>query len=504
MKPLGGRLLRAAGFHMLGNILRIALGVVGSVLLVRWLGSEEFGRASFILSLVMHLGIIGSAGIGIPFVTLVTRYRLAEDGAAITRLLGRVFLFRALVSAVLFLLWAVSLWMPAGWLGRTGAEELLLQVPILALISYLSGSAMRLLISHYDQGFVSLLGGLEIAVKIVLTFLIGQGRPTASDLLWATIAAEMLGLVLGLLRAYFKLGLRPGRPRIEVPGLRNLLRRAFHPYLLSLALRVVGRDVDVLLLGLLAGGGEVFRYVIPFSLATLALSLTGSALNSTTILSAFRELETEHRRSQCSRLLRTLVEFFLITMLPVAVGGMLLGGDLLLLLYGEEARGLGPVSLLLFAAFAANGLAGIAKDSLQGLGADKLAARSYLIGGLVNLTLSIAWIPAHGAEGAALATLLGALLAAAGQFLSLARQVKFRVGPRTVIVTLLATSVMGLVVALISRSHQAPPTLPGTLLSVLAGVVVYVLTLRVLQPRTSLKERFAHGHPASRLLSPFL
>lgn len=495
---------RAAGWQFLGNILRVGLGLAASVLIVRWLGAVEFGKASWILSLTLYFSILGNLGLGTPFTRHLTRVRVQDDRAGTLALVRRMVGLRLAATACFTLLYLLFLMLPASFGDGLGSGALLVFVPILLGVSYLHGLAMRILQVFFQQRTVMLLTSLEIVIKVAAVGVLGGSASSAGDLLAAAVLSEFLVLTL----AAFVVGslVRRMSPTAgfspSIPRWRELLRAGRAPWLLSLAERVLGREVDVLLLGILAGPAEVSRYALPFSLATLSISLAGSVFQSTTNLAAFTEASPQGRR----HLLRVLLEYWMFFVLPLALGGMMMGDRLLRLLYGETAGGVGLVPVFLFAAFALYHLAGQVKDALQGCGDDRRPMRAHLIGGGVNLVLSILWIPAHGAQGAALATLLGAVVINLVQWAALPSALRVLPRGRSVLAVGVGLGVMALVVRWLgfhllglrwvgngSPVDGADGGWALTLLLIAMGAGAYFLALIGVGPHSSLR-----GHlPAS-------
>jgi O-antigen/teichoic acid export membrane protein len=517
MSALSERLMRAARFQVAGNLLRVALGMGASLLIVRWLGIGEFGKAGFIVSAVLYVSILGSAGLGIPFVNLLTTYRLEGRPEATALLLKRIVTFRLGVVAVFLILWLVSRLLPDSGLGRADVMPLLIYIPFLALTSYMLASVTRLLTAYYDQGYLSIIASLEIVLKLGLTWLLGRGTPTAKDLLLGTILAEALITLLSYTRARTRIGLVTPWQRIKnqpfkglsriktakVPGIRQLLALGRQPYFLSLALRIIGKDIDILLIGMLVGPEEIVRYMLPFSLSLLTISIASSALNSTTLLCAFREAAAQGGDARTSRLLRSLFEFWLLFVVPIAVGGALVGGRLLVVLYGETGAGLTTVAGLLFAAGALGELASLGKDALQALDHHRGPMRAYLSGGGINLALSLLLIPVYGAEGAAAATLAGMLVIVFLTYRELAELLVVRLAPRPIWVSAGAATTMIAVVIWAGQQTFSWPTMASLALQITAGAALYGALLFLLQPQTVLREAIPYGNGKPRFIQRF-
>jgi O-antigen/teichoic acid export membrane protein len=484
MSSLARRLLFAAGWQLAGNASRMALGLVASVLFVRWLGADQYGQAAWFLSLTLYINILVSAGLGTPLTRRLAICRTRGDRAGMLHLLRRLLALRALslVPAALMLL-AAAAWLPAS----TGPRVLMWYVLALLAVSFVNASMVRSLQGCFRQDVLALLTTAEVVVKLGLVWWWGQGTATAATLLGAGAVAEGISTIVAawfLARSLPKGATAPGaETREDAPGLRTLLREGRPTWLLSLAERILGREIDVLIIGLLASPAQVTVYTLGYTVANLGISLTTSAAESTTNLTAFTEAGTAGAGTP-RRLLRAMTEFWLLLVVPAAVGGAVVGPRVLHTFYGSAAEGAGLVCAILFAALALMALAAIGRDALLGAGRDRRAVMVFGAGGAVNLALSLLLTRPLGALGPALGTLAGAIVTTAlifGREISPAALWRWR---RPLLVS--AAALGGLVVAAKLTAELGPGTM-ALLATVAAGAGAYVLLLALLKPRTSLR-----------------
>ena len=505
MVSLGKRMARAAGIQLIGNLVRVVLGMAASVMMVRWLGAEEFGKASWMVSLTLYFSVLFSGGIGIPFTRSLTHARLAGDRRGAFSLVGRLWFLRLAVSALVLALCFLTKSMAPQVLGQLPAGDLLLFVPFLLLVSFLHGNLIRVLQVNFRPGLVSFLAAIEIITKVALLRLIGGADPDASALVLAAIGSETIALVGAALAStrilwQMKPAALPSDNHHPMPGISALLVSGRPTWLLSIAQRILGRDVDILLLGLMAGPVEITKYALSYTLATIGLSLASSAFQSTTAVSAFTESSAESSPDARARLLKAMLEYWLVFVTPIGVGGILLGGRFLHFLYGGAADGTNAVVALLFGAFCLGELSSLGKDALHGMGKDNRPARAHWSGGAVNLTFSILLIPHYGALGAAGATLMASIIVAVIQYRFLLTNLNCSPERRSLLASLAALSVLAgsvLIANLLgSGQNDSPMRLSMTVL--FAGVA-YLLTLGIIGPNTSLRQGCATGPRALRL-----
>ncbi len=486
MSSLARRLLFAAGWQLAGNASRMALGLVASVLFVRWLGADQYGQAAWFLSLTLYINIIVSAGLGTPLTRRLAICRARGDRAGMLGLLRRLLALRALslVPAALMLL-AAAIWLPA----TTGPRVLVWYVLAILAVSFVNASMVRSLQVCFRQDVMALLTSGEVVVKLGLVWWWSHGTATAATLLGAGAVAEGLSTLVAAWFLSRSLPKRaPGVPAPAVadedaPGLMALLREGRPTWLLSLAERILGREIDVLIIGLLASPAQVTVYTLGYTVANLGISLTTSAAESTTNLTAFTEAGTAGKGTP-RRLLRAMTEFWLLLVVPAAVGGAVVGPRVLKSFYGSAAEGAGVVCAVLFAALALMALAAIGRDALLGAGRDRRAVIVFGAGGLVNLALSLLLTRPLGALGPALGTLAGAIVTTALIFRREVTPAALWRGRRPLLVC--AAALCGLAGAAKLTAELGPGTLT-LLATIAAGALAYVLVLAILKPRTSLR-----------------
>jgi O-antigen/teichoic acid export membrane protein len=220
-------------------------------------------------------------------------------------------------------------------------------------------------------------------------------------------------------------------------------------------------------------------------------------------VAAHVELSAGRAGAASDSLLRIQSEFWLLLVAPLAVGGALLGGRALDLMYGEAAAGAANTCALLFGALALQQLSGLGKDALQGRGRDGVPSRAHAFGGVLNLAGSVALIPLLGAAGAAAATLAAALLTVVMQSRVLRADGHVPFAARTVRVVLVALAIMTTTVLTAGRLVSLPAA-AALAVQIAAGAAAYAAVLLVLRPRSSLGSGFAAGPAPLRLVSHLL
>jgi len=446
-------------------------------LLMRILGSEQFGRFVFVMAIVQVLALIGSAGF-----ERLTVFRLSRSDAVPGALRGGVFAGATMGwSVVVSTALAVAMWLAApaaatvlgdprigGWL-----RGLCWLVPVIAAAEcYAAWHLSRHRIAH-----AALLG------KAVPAVLVTTGLAATAFAGWGA-AGVVAAFVGGRAIAFAGWWLvHPVNP-LRLWGTLTAAdaRYAAQTAATGLAHRAM-RQADLLMLLPLAGPAVTASYAVVVRFAWLLRA--GNELLSPIFTSrAGRLLHLGDRRAverefHMTRLWSTIVA--LLTAVP-----LVMFGPTILQHFGDAAAAY-PVLLILLAdqiAFTAFGMSGLLL-MMAGRSGWLLASNLVMLGG--NVALNWLLIPAFGAAGAATATLASVLLAKSMTALLLLRIER--------LATLRVDAACFVAIAMVAVLLAAPALLPPL---VAAGVCLVVtgLLARELSPAFRSAIRRLAGPPS--------
>jgi O-antigen/teichoic acid export membrane protein len=447
----------------------MAAGVVLSILVARALGPAEMG--SYALALIVVTGLEAVAGLGLARTTLKFAAELSGQPAAAPAVWW--LLRRRAASGVLA---AVSLAVAAPWLGLLFHDELLpsllligsglLLTNLLASVleSALEGSARFDLLARATFGITP----VHIAATLA-ALAIGGGawRVMVAQLLMAAINLAVLaalGLRVGVL------AWRPGSPEPVLTA--RMTRFARDGYLLSLLTFVVRDRVEVLVLGALATTRDVGLYSVALGAAEAAMRL-GPWIVATIYFPLFAVAWARSDRREAGEQYARCVRYLVLAAAPLCLGGIAVADAGVQVLFGSEYAPMVPVLRLTLVAAAAAAVAQGAAGLLSA--ADRQDLLLWIRGPLaaVNLLLYFALVPQFAATGAAWASLTVAV--AEASLLGLAAR---RLGVGTPLATLgVPLLAAGAAAAVAALALDGRTGVPGLVIAVLAGAVVYVALL---------------------------
>lgn len=165
---------------------------------------------------------------------------------------------------------------------------------------------------------------------------------------------------------------------------------------------VVWRRSEFFFLDRYSTAEQIAMYSIAFSITTALVRIPDAFVG--TLLPAFANLfgagRMDRIRSGFSRALRLMI----IVSLPIAMGAVAVGPELIRVIYGSEYRGTAPVFIIMMATFPLVVLWRLSGSLLQGIGSVRTILNVDIVTIPINIGLAVALIPGHGAVGAAVAS----------------------------------------------------------------------------------------------------
>ena len=406
--------LGAAGIEVLG----MAIGYAGQILLARWLGSSGYGVFAWVSALVMFLAIPCQLGLSFLILRDVTPMRIRADAGAARGLLRRAYQIAISIAALVCI-------------GGFGLDRLLdhdmiyrgsLAVGLIALPFVVAGAlhagtsrafgriVMVKLLGDIGRPLL-LIGGVGIAI-----YFGEQADPSLALAIFAGAAASaVLAQYVALRR------IRPSALNEAAPSYasRQWIRTAA-PFALVAAIDVCMRQIDLIMCGLFLPAADVGRYAVATRLATL-VTLSMVAIN---MLAAptYAELSQRGDHQDLQRTVRRLAHAMFWPALAVSTG-LVIAGPIILAAFGPAfGAAYAPLVVLV-----AGGLVNVGAGSVGYLanmtGHQWWTVRIQGASVLLNVVLNTLLIPIYGLIGAAVATAFSVSAANIGLHLLVARRV---------------------------------------------------------------------------------
>jgi O-antigen/teichoic acid export membrane protein len=438
-----------------GQIAIKAIAFVFNVVVIRHLGSEQYGKFAICAAFGGLFAVLSDLGLAQLAVKRIARDR---SPTLIAALVSNIVTLRVLLAFGVVALTAVAAWM----VGYSGELRFGIFIATLGLISYAffgMADTVALGLERFRVS-ASLNVGLQLATLAVAALFVFGGGGFLGLLAASTVA--VLAVALIALRRFDRS--MPLRAPLDARSWPLLVRDALPFAGITLALSV-SYKADAVILSFAVPVGLIGAYTVAYNLV-----FTCSTLSHSINLALFPAMAREHAHDPASAAIffRRGVRYLLLISLPLAVLVSLNAGAIVELLYGERfAEAAVPLAILSWAIplmFLSEflGYVAIVVDR------ETLAARANWVSSAGNVAANLAFIPVFGILAAAAVTVLTELLLVGQYLVALRRQRLFAGGWRAILATVVAACILGMAMYL-ARQAAWPVLLAGA-----GGGIIYI------------------------------
>jgi len=375
------------------HVYRLAIGVVVSVWMMRYLGPQQFGQISFALAFVALFS--GFSNLGLDGVIVRD---LVKTPHAVDDILGSAWILKFVGSGTALLLATAAIsWLrpddPLGiWLVFLSAGAFLFQS--LDVIDMWFRSSLRSRLSVIPKTITVTVAALGKSGLIL------AGAPLIA-FAWMGLAEAMLG-GFALLAMFVWLGGNLRTWRIQADRVRALAREGL-PLALSSMVVILYMRIDQVMLGEMLDDEAVGMYTAAIRVSEIFYFIPNALVMS------IAPVLVQARESGESIYLARVEQMFSSIAIPailIAIPMSMLAGPLISLVLGPDFISAAPVLqvhiwALLFVAL------GIASGQYLLLeGQNSISLQRTAMGAVVNVGLNLLWIPRYGVLGAAWASLI--------------------------------------------------------------------------------------------------
>jgi O-antigen/teichoic acid export membrane protein len=370
-----------------------AVNVVVAVAMVRWLGAEELGRYAYVIAFAFPFGAVADFGLA--------AFAIRELSADPSRATDDVATLRWALL-VLSVPAAAAMVVAAAMTGMAGPSQMALAAAGLSMVmSSLATPHVVLLTAREQLGRLSTYRVASSAAASLVTVAVLLAGGTTVHLLCGAAVVQLVMLFLARALSGAKLGAR--RPsRATVAAASSMIVRAV-PFGVLMVVFALYYRIDMLMLEWMRGSEEVGMYAAAYRFIDVVIVLAASL--GAPFYPRFSGL-VRSDLSGARALLESVWRPFLALALPLSVGAYLVADEITVLLWGSQFAAAGGILRVL--AWAAVPLVWVyvANQALQAANRVWTLAAVYAAGAVLNVALNLLLIPRHGAQGAAVATLI--------------------------------------------------------------------------------------------------
>ena len=317
---------RVAG-NSLALVVRFAARVVSKFLIVvviaRWLGVEEVGDYTFVMTFTLSLSFLNHFGLGM----LLTR-EIAQQRERLHEYLGNALL----ICLGLGLFSLIVMGGLATWLGYS--EQLVAAVYLASLATLIETLSDMIFAAFAGYERMELGTGAivtqEVSFLIIGAVVMVLGLPFLG-LFVLLILSRLIGLIASIV-IYWRIWGQPVRLRFD-PALAKILGRKTLPFAINVALSPVFARIDILLLSYFKGNVAVGYYEVA---STLFYRLNVIARMVNTAIMPLIAREYPLRGPAVIGYVRRAVTYQALTALPITLLCWVLGEQIIIFIFGPE------------------------------------------------------------------------------------------------------------------------------------------------------------------------
>lgn len=458
---VGGKVVRGGAVRVAGIVAQNLFVALGAVILLRYLGVDDFGRFGTVMALISIVQGVTDAGLT---VTGTRELALRGSDGARRELLAHILSLRVLLTAI-GVVFAVGFAVVAGY-----DEAMVVGTAVAgvaALLLNVQGAFLLPMVVELRNGTIALNEVLRQFFNVVGWTLAALAGASLGWFFGAQVLAglAMLALVPVLIgRRYL---VRPGWTNEQMRGLVTVGL----PVAISTVLVVVYFKVLVIIVSLLSTETETGLFATSarvFDMTTM-LPLTFAVLILPVLTVAHRDDPARLRY-----VLQQLTQAMVVVGVGVAIAVAVLAEPVLLILGGSEYEGAAPILRIQCIALATLFVGSAWNPTLIAMGRQLWVAAASGIGLVAIVVLGALLVPSRDAEGAAIAAAIADSLLLVSLYVLLRRAGPgrdVRLGFALKVVPLAAAAlIVGLAVGL-------PPIVGAVLAMALYAVGAYVLGL---------------------------
>ncbi len=380
------------GWLLAERILNILLAFLGGILVIRYLGAEDFGKLSYCTSLVALVTVIPQLGLN----NIVVR-NLVQIENATSAILGTAFILKLLASLIVVVVFNIAI-------GHIYGQSDIYWLILILTISLLF-TPFETIEFWFQSQVISRPVAFVRSLQMILSFLAKLILILFQFPLIAfagLILAESIFKSLGNIVVYLKHHQSLGQWKIDWQLGKKMLQDAY-PLIFSGIMVIIYMKIDQVMLGNMTNPQETGNYAAAVRFSEIFYFIPVIICSSVfpTILRV-RQTQPQKYYHRLQQLYDMIAWLALIISLPMA----LISVPLMQTLLGPEYHEAGHIlawhiwaSLFVFL--------GVARG--QWLMAENYTHFSFLttsLGAIVNVSLNYVLIPIYGGQGAAIATVI--------------------------------------------------------------------------------------------------
>jgi O-antigen/teichoic acid export membrane protein len=470
-------------FNFISTATDVAISFVVSILLARGLGTEEYGRYSFLMWFLSLAALLVNLGLG-----EMTRRYVAEavgrgDKEAPTGIIQLVLVIRVGVTLLVSLIIIVI----SGYLTQvfhevnSGTYFILIAVALLPNTVDLVLSSIFTGFQKYEYGaYIGLLMSPLRLVGIIVMLALGYG---VKEIIMMTTVVWFIGMIVGFL----VLGrLMPLRALVSKSRLEPALRKSALKYSSAL-MGIQGvnyflwSQAEVLFLGLYTTVESIAFYNLAFKIPQMTINLIPFVFGRV-LLPTIAEQFGKGEISKVRAIYITSARYLMMLTFPLVAGGIALASPIIHTFYGAQYEQSIVLMQIVFIPFSLMGLIHASTSVIYGINKPSFILKTGIVVIIVSIGLYLWMIPRYGVMGAAIASSVPRIIVFPiyNYYVSKKIGVHWPVGDSVRVI--LAAVIMG---AVVFGIQEFLGDITSLIIGIPVGVIIFFIALIVLRFNTS-------------------
>lgn len=408
-------LLVNTGSNVLLMLVKLAITFIMTPIFLRNLGNYDYGLWEMIGGVIGYMGML-DIGIRPAISRYAAKYRAEGDRDNLNIVFTSTFAFMALIGILLLAVFSTWGFVFPDTLAEEGTSTQRYTLFLLIIGGQLLIMFPGYVAESYLEGFQKFYLKNNIAIfNSVVGAIILYQYMTPENALILLAAANAIGLVIKYL-IYFVLlarpvmaGIVPELQYFSLGKLKEILLFGSKSFIQGAAGKI-GSTSDRIIIGLIMGPAVVPFYTIP---AALLGNLSGVTMTVThAFMPLFSDLNARHEQQKIRRIYLFASKLVVAFLFPMGVGAVIIGGPFIeIWLQGEFRREqIDAIVLLLTIVVVVPKLNPFVSRYLTAIGRHGIFAKIAPVAALVNLGISIPLVYKFGIIGAAMGSVLPAIV----------------------------------------------------------------------------------------------
>ena len=386
------------------SMLQVVTGLVLSAALARMMSVDDYGLYATLVSAILMLAVLTQFGLP-DIIMRETAITLDEDPGRVRALWATSDILTVPTIVVASILAIIGMhYFPQVPQDMMFTIIFLLHLPVMAMSAMRAASLRGLGYSNRAHFGMNILPHILTILTLGAVFLCGVQVSVWSAILISVLSLTIAFATLSIMRSFVSSAFDRDDCRVLPKNERRFLRRESLPMAGVAGLGIFNSQVDILMLGYLAGAASAGLYQVSIATA-LILSLTRARL-AMTITPRLAVLWRRGQSDEMADIAAPVTVAASLISLIAFIASILYGDSVLSALFGNEFAGAAPALSIICAAWLIAACLGLSSECLVMSGHQRITLRTAMISAAINVCLNPVFIPQFGPTGAAITLLI--------------------------------------------------------------------------------------------------